>query len=104
MREEAVNGDGKARLTRPGHSCRMFSHAQAVQAAIESMQGTLQLADALMRSGRVVDFAGLDREAARLCAAVGVLPVTEAVALRPALEALVRDLDRAAVALEPVAD
>lgn len=79
----------------------MVTHAEAVQAAIESMQGTLQIAAALMQSGRAVDFGGLDQEAARLCAAVGVLPQPDARPLRPALEALLRDLDRVTVALAP---
>ena len=82
----------------------MSNHARAVHAAIESLQGTLQVATALVTSGRTVDLAGLDQEAARLCAALGALPAAQAAALRPALEALLRDLDRTAVALGPPDD
>jgi len=79
----------------------MLTHAEAVHAAIQSMQATLQIAAALVQSGREVDLAGLDGEAARLCTALGLLPQADALPLRPALESLVRDLDRVAVALAP---
>lgn len=79
----------------------MADHAGAVRAAIESMQGTLRVAAALARAGRAVDLAGLDQDAARLCVAVGVLPRADAAPLRPALEALLLDLDRVAAALAP---
>ncbi len=77
----------------------MTSHAETVLAAIESLQGTLQIAAALLQTGRTVDLAGLDEEAARLCMAIGTLPESQAISLRPNLEALVRDLDRVSVAL-----
>ena len=79
----------------------MSTHAQAVHAAIESMRGTLLIAAVLVRSGRHIDLAGLDQEAARLCAALGALPAPEAKALCPAMEALLRDVDRTAAALVP---
>lgn len=79
----------------------MSPHAEAVHAAIESLQATLQIATALARSGRAIDLAGLDQDAARLCTAVALLPALQATALRPAMEALLRDLDgtTAAVAM-----
>lgn len=80
----------------------MLSHTEAVRAAIDSLRGTLQLAAALMHVGRQVDLAGLDQEAARLCAALAILPEAEGQALRPALEDLLREIDRATAAvLEP---
>ncbi len=82
----------------------MVTHAEAVHAAIQSMQGTLQIAAALLQAGRQVDLSGLDGEAARLCMALGMLPEGAAPPLRPALESLVRDLDRVTTALAPPAD
>jgi hypothetical protein len=82
----------------------MPTHAQAVHAAIEAMRGTLLMAAVLVRSGRNIDLAGLDLEAARLCTALGALPAEQAVALRPAMEALLRDVDRTAAALAPPDD
>ncbi len=82
----------------------MLSHAEAVGAAIESLRGTLQIAAALVESGRAVDLGGLDQDAARLCMALGSLPREEAQPLRPALEALMRDLDRTQAALGPPLD
>lgn len=82
----------------------MVSHAEAVHAAIQSMQGTLQIAAALLQAGRQVDLAGLDGEAARICMAVGMLPDGDAAPLRPSLEALVSDIDRVTIALAPPAE
>ncbi len=79
----------------------MSNHARAVHAAIESLQGTLQVAAALVNAGRAVDLAGLDQEAARICVALGALPAPQAAALRPAMEALLRDLDHTTAALRP---
>lgn len=78
---------------------RMVTAAAASLAAIESLRAMLRITGALLQSGRRVDLAGLDAEAARLCAAIGLLPREEARPLRPALEALLRDLDRLAAAL-----
>lgn len=68
-------------------------HAAAVQAAIETMGATVAMARALVQGGRRVDLAGLDRDATALCAAVLVLDRDSGRALRPALEALLRQLD-----------
>jgi hypothetical protein len=68
-------------------------HARAVHAAIEGFGGTLAVARALAAGGRHIDLSGLDREAAALCAAVMALEQEAARALRPALEALLRQLD-----------
>ena len=69
------------------------SPAEAVQAAIASLGGTLELARALLDGGRRIDLAGLDAEAARLCAAVLTLTPEAARPLRPALERLRRQVD-----------
>lgn len=69
------------------------THAEAVHAAIEAMGGTVAVARALVEGGRRVDLEGLDRDAAALCAAVMTLAAEEAKALRPALEALLRQVD-----------
>jgi hypothetical protein len=67
--------------------------ATAIRAAIEAMDGTLVMARALVEGGRRIDLAGLEQEAGRLCAAVITLDVAEAKPLRPALEALRRQVD-----------
>ncbi len=69
------------------------SHADAVRSAIEGMEGTLVLANALVEGGRQVDLAGLDGEATALCAAVLTLAPDQGRTLRPALEALLRQVD-----------
>jgi hypothetical protein len=69
------------------------THAEAVRSAIEGMEGTLALARALVEGGRQVDLAGLDGEATALCAAVMTLAPAQGRALRPALEALLRQVD-----------
>jgi hypothetical protein len=77
----------------------MVAAATASLAAIQSMQGMLQIAGALVQAGRRVDLGGLEVEAARLFATKRLLPAEEASPLRPALEALLRDLDRVVAAL-----
>ncbi len=77
----------------------MVAAATASLAAIQSLQATLRIAGALIKSGRRVDLAGLEVDAARICATIGLLPPDEAGQLRPALEALLRDLDHVAAAL-----
>lgn len=69
------------------------THAEAVHAAIEEMGGTVAVARALVGGGRRVDLAGLERDAAALCAAVMTLERDAARALRPSLEALLRQVD-----------
>ncbi|MEI6162276.1 MAG: hypothetical protein WCP77_20780 [Roseococcus sp.] len=65
----------------------------ATMAAIESLQGTLTMARALVMAGRRVDLAGLDREAARLCAAVACLPGDSGQALLGSLAGLAYEID-----------
>jgi hypothetical protein len=77
------------------------THAEAVHAAIEALGGTLAIARALVEGGRRVDLEGLDRDAAALCAAAMVLEPAAARALRPGLEALLRQVDGLAAALSP---
>jgi hypothetical protein len=74
-------------------------HSEAVRAAIEAMDGTVQMARALVAGGRRIDLAGLDRDANALCAALMALDGAEARQLRPALLALRRQLDGLAVSL-----
>jgi hypothetical protein len=68
-------------------------------AAIEALHDTVRMARALVDGGRRIDLAGLDAEAATLCTAVALLPAGAARPLRPALEALAREVDGLAVAL-----
>jgi hypothetical protein len=77
----------------------MGNAAKASLATIESLQAMLRVATALVEAGRRIDLSGLEVEAARLCSAIGVMAQGEARPLRPALEALLRDLDRLAAAL-----
>ncbi|WP_421992805.1 hypothetical protein [Roseococcus sp.] len=65
----------------------------ATLAAVESLHGTLSMARALVVSGRDIDLAGLDREAARLCAAVACLPEDSGQVLLASLHALTREID-----------
>jgi len=65
----------------------------AILAAIDSLQGTLTMARALVLAGREVDLGGLDREAARLCAAVACMPGNSGQALLGSLESLTREVD-----------
>jgi len=65
----------------------------ATLAAIASLQGTLTMARALVLAGREVDLGGLDREAARLCAAVACMPGDSGQALLGSLESLTREVD-----------
>jgi hypothetical protein len=69
------------------------THTEAVRAAIESMGGTVLMARALVEGGRRVDLEGLDRDATALCAAVLALREAEARSLRPALEALLHQVN-----------
>jgi hypothetical protein len=68
----------------------------ATLAAVDSMQGTLALARALVEAGREVDLTGLEREAERLCAALACLPEGSAPRLRAPLQGLTQELDRLA--------
>jgi hypothetical protein len=75
------------------------THAEAVQAAIEALGGTVTVARALIEGGRRIDLEGLDRDATALCAAVMTLEREAAQHLRPALEALLRQVEHLAAAL-----
>jgi hypothetical protein len=77
------------------------SPATATLAAIDSLHGTVMMARALVSTGRQVDLAGLDTEAEGVCLAVARLPATAARPLRPALEALAREVDGLAAMLPP---
>ena len=70
-------------------------------AVIDSLHSTVLMARALVSTGRQIDLAGLDLEAASLCAAVGRLPPAEARRLRPALQALVHEVEGLAAVLPP---
>lgn len=76
-----------------------MSKAESVLAAIDSLRGTVTMARVLVQSGRTVDLAGLDAEAATLCGQVTQLPRPTGQRLRPALEALVRDIEGLAATL-----
>lgn len=66
----------------------------AVLAAIDSLHGTVAMARALVESGRAVDLAGLDGEAARLCAAVACLAGDAGSELRAPMILLREEVDR----------
>ena len=75
--------------------------AASTLAAIEALHGTVLMARALVSTGRQVDLAGLDAEAADVCSAVERLSQATAQSLRPALEALAREVDGLATVLPP---
>ena len=82
----------------------MTDHAEiAVRAAIQSLQGMLQVTSALLHAGREVALDGLEVEAARVCAAIGLLPHETARSMRPDLEALLRDVDSVTLVLRGAA-
>jgi hypothetical protein len=72
----------------------------ATIAAIESLQGTLAMARALVMAGRRVDLVGLDREAARLCAAVACMPGDSGDALLPSLLGLAREVETLSLCIQ----
>ncbi len=76
-----------------------MSKADTVQAAINSLRGTVTMAWVLVQSGRTIDLVGLDAEAATLCQRVEQLPRTLGLKLRPALVALVQDIEGLAATL-----
>lgn len=78
--------------------------AQAVEAAIEAMLGTVAVARALVGAGRRVDLEGLDGEIGALCAAAVALPVEDGRMLRPAVQALLESLEGLAAALRVASD
>lgn len=78
---------------RPDAALPAARPAEVVGAAIVAFDGTLAVARALVESGRRIELAGLEREAAALCAAIMALDAGEARRLRPALEALRRHVE-----------
>lgn len=66
----------------------------ALFAAIEAMEGTLSVAEALLTGRRRIDLGGLDGEMGRLCAAALLAPAEALPAIRLRLEAMRRTLDR----------
>lgn len=68
----------------------------ALLAAIESLETTLQLTEALAASGRRVDLGGLDAEITALCAAVLGLPAPQ----RPEAGLGLRRLERRVARLQ----
>ncbi|MFN7307449.1 MAG: hypothetical protein ACK5V0_08855 [Alphaproteobacteria bacterium] len=69
-------------------------HGMAVLAAISAMGENLARAEASLAEGYDLDFAGLDSEIARLCAAARQAPPAMAPALRRGLEALLAQVER----------
>lgn len=75
--------------------------ATILLAAVEAMEGTLAVAEALVAERRSVDLSGLEAEIGRLCAACLAAPRAMAPALRLRLESLLRAHDRLRAALAP---
>jgi hypothetical protein len=71
----------------------------ATLAAIDSLHGTVTMARALVLAGRQVDLDGLDREAARLCAAVACMPGNSGEALLPPLLRLAGEVEALSLSL-----
>lgn len=78
--------------------------AEAVEAAVEAMMGTVAVAHALVSAGRRVDLDGLDGEIGALCAAAAALPLDGGRAVRPAMESLLELLESLAAALRLASD
>ena len=72
---------------------------KALTASIDIMRDTLAMARALVRGGRQVDLVGLEEEAAAICAALASSPSAHALPLRPAMLALVAELDALTVTM-----
>lgn len=70
-------------------------------AAIEAMEATLAVAQALASERRRIDLGGLDAEMGRLCAASLAAPRAAVPEVRVRLEALVAALDRLRAGLAP---
>ena len=68
-------------------------------ASIDTMRDTLAMARALVQAGRHVDLAGLEDEAAAICAALEAAPPDHARPLRPAMLTLLAELDALAVTM-----
>jgi hypothetical protein len=75
--------------------------AAVLIAAIDAMEATLAVAEALAIERRRIDLAGLEREVGRICAAALAAPRAATPDIRLRLETLVRALDRIQGALAP---
>jgi len=75
--------------------------AAILLAAVDALEGTLAVAEALVAERRAVDLAGLDAQMGRLCTAALAAPRAMAPALRLRLESLLRAHDRLRAALAP---
>lgn len=75
--------------------------AAVLLAAIEAMDATLAVAEALAAEGRRIDLDGLEAEVERLCTACLVAPRGAAPAVRGRLAGLLRQLDRLHGAIAP---
>lgn len=84
---------------RPADLPRAPNPTEVVGAAIASLDGTIAVARALVETGRRIDLAGLDHEAAALVAAIMALDAEDARRLRPALETLRAHVDGLAAKL-----
>jgi hypothetical protein len=73
----------------------------ALIAAIEAMEGTLAVAEALAAGRRRIDLAGLEAEIGRICAASLAAPRKAAPDIRARLQALLRAHDRLRAGLAP---
>lgn len=75
--------------------------ASVLLAAIEAMEATFAVAEALVAERRRIDLGGLEVEMERLCVACLATPRGAAPAVRARLEGLLRLLDRLRAALAP---
>lgn len=71
----------------------------ATLGSIETMRATVAMARALVEGGRDVDLAGLEHDAAAICQALDHLPAHSARAMRPAMLALMREVEALAVVI-----
>ncbi len=70
-------------------------------AAIEAMEATLSVAEALVSERRRIDLDGLEAEMERICGACLAVPPGAATAVRGRLAGLLKQLDRLHGALAP---
>ncbi|GGJ00684.1 hypothetical protein [Neoroseomonas lacus] len=75
--------------------------AAVLLAAIEAMEATVAVADALATERRRIDLAGLEDEVGRICVACLAAPRSTVPAVRARLEGLLRRLDQLRGALAP---
>jgi len=69
----------------------------ATLGSIETMRATVAMARALVEGGRDIDLAGLEHDAAAICQALDRLPAGSARAMRPAMLALMREVEALAI-------